>query len=160
MKLYLDEGAKVIAFVPDPETLEPYACEKLEVVKAFFEDFGRLSEMTQTRDIDIFYYLSWGGYGKSTNDYAAQLQNILPICNAVNEASKIGCKRFLFSTSFSEYMISEHETQSHNAGAHCNVYGAAKQAARVLAHATAAQKEYLSRCGFCQYVWCRRPFAS
>lgn len=140
LKHYLVEGAKVIAFVPDPETLEPYTCENLEVVKAFFEDFGRLSEMTQTRDIDIFYYLSWGGYGKATNDYAAQQQNILPICNAVNEASKMGCKRFLFSTSFSEYMISEHETLTHNTGAHCNVYGAAKQAARVLAHATAAQK--------------------
>ena len=77
LKHYLDEGAKVIAFVPDPETLKPYACANLEIIKAFFEDFGCLSEMTQSRDIDIFYYLSWGGYGKATNDYTAQQQNIL-----------------------------------------------------------------------------------
>ena len=43
LKQYLDDGAKVVAIVPDPETLEPYACPNLEVVKAFFDDFGRLS---------------------------------------------------------------------------------------------------------------------
>ncbi len=140
LKHYLDKGTRVIAFVPDPESLEKYTCSNLEIVKAFFEDFNNLSEMTKTRDIDIFYYLSWGGYGKATNDYEAQQKNILPICNAVREASKMGCKRFIFSTSFSEYMISENESLTHNTGAHCNVYGAAKHAARVLAHATAAQK--------------------
>lgn len=141
LRHYLEEGAYVVAFVPDPENMEEYKkYPNFELVKAFFEDFDHLSELTQTREIDIFYYLSWGGYGKATNDYAAQIQNIKPICDTVAEAGKMGCKRFLFSTSFSEYMISEHETLSHNAGAHCNVYGAAKQAARVMAHATAAQK--------------------
>jgi len=37
-------------------------------------------------------------------------------------------------------MISEHEILTHNGGAHCNVYGATKQATRVMAHATAARK--------------------
>lgn len=138
---YLDEGAKVVAFVPDPENMTKYEKYKnFELVKAYFEDFTDLSKLTKVRDFDIFYYLSWGGYGKATNDYVAQIQNIKPICDAVSEAAKMGCKRFLFSTSFSEYMISEKETLTHNTGAHCNVYGAAKQAARVMAHATAAQK--------------------
>ena len=139
---YLEKGAQVCAIVPDPETLEEYQkkYKNLEVVKVYFEDFDKISEMAKIRDIDIFYYLAWGGYGKATNDYTAQIQNIKPICDAVNEASKMACKRFLFSTSFSEYMINEHEQLTHNAGAHCNVYGAAKQAARVMAHATAAQK--------------------
>ena len=141
LKHYLDEGVHVIAIVPDPENLEKYREYKnLEIIKASFEDFDHISALTSTKDIDIFYYLSWGGYGKATNDYTAQIQNIKPICDAVSEASTMGCKRFVFSTSFSEYMISEHETLSHNDGAHCNVYGAAKQAARVMAHATAGQK--------------------
>ena len=141
LKHYLEKGAHVVAIVPDPENLESFkAYQNLEVVTAFFEDFNRLSELTQTRNIDIFYSLSWGGYGKATNDYAEQEKNIRPICDAVTQAAIMGCKRFLFSTSFSEYMISEHETLSHNAGAHCNVYGSAKQAARVMAHATAAQR--------------------
>lgn len=141
LKHYLDKGVHVCAIVPDPENLEAYVrYDSLEVIKAGFEDFDKISELTTTRDIDIFYYLSWGGYGKATNDYSAQIQNIKPICDAVNEASKMGCKRFLFSTSFSEYMISEKEVLTHNTGAHCNVYGAAKQAARIMAHATAAQR--------------------
>ncbi len=141
MKHYLEEGAYVFAIVPDPETIESFRkYNNLEVIKAKFEDFDKLSTLIHTKDIDIFYYLSWGGYGKATNDYVAQEQNIKPICDAVSEISKIGCKRFIFSTSFSEYMISEKETLSHNAGAHCNVYGATKQAARVMAHAVAAQK--------------------
>lgn len=84
--------------------------DKFELIKAGFEDFDKISEIAKISDIDIFYYLSWCGYGKATNDYVIQIQNIKPICDAVNEASKMGCERFLFSTSFSEYMISEHET--------------------------------------------------
>lgn len=141
MRHYLEEGAHVIAIVPDPENISEFEkFENLEIVKAGFEDFDKISFLTDVKDIDIFYYLSWGGYGKATNDYAAQLQNVKPICDAVSEASKMGCRRFLFSTSFSEYMICENEKLSHNAGAHCNVYGATKQAARVMAHAVAAQK--------------------
>lgn len=141
LRHYLEEGAHVSAIVPDPENLEDYrSYPNLEIVKAGFEDFDRISELSQMRNIDIFYYLSWGGYGKATNDYVAQIGNIKPICDAVNEASKMGCKRFLFSTSFSEYMISEHETLTHDAGAHANVYGSAKHAARLMAHATAAQR--------------------
>lgn len=138
---YLDEGAHVTAIVPDPENIRIFQkfCN-LEIVKAGFEDFDKISTLACIRDIDIFYYLSWGGYGKATNDYIEQEKNIKPICSAVDEASKMGCKRFLFSTSFSEFMVSEHDALTHNEGAHCNVYGATKQAARVLAHATAAQK--------------------
>ena len=141
LRHYLEVGDHVTAIVPDPEHLEDYKkYDNFEVINAGFEDFDKIASMTETRGIDIFYYLSWGGYGKATNDYAAQIENIKPICDAVNEASKMGCKRFLFSTSFSEFMISENEKLTHNGGAHCNVYGAAKQAARVMAHATAAQK--------------------
>lgn len=141
LKHYLEQGDKVCAVVPDPENLAEYAekYEDLEIVNAGFESFDKLSELVKMRDCDVFYYLAWGGYGKATNDYTAQIQNIKPLSDAVSEAAKIGCKKFLFSTSFSEYMISEKETLSHDQNAHCNVYGAAKRAARVVAHARAAQ---------------------
>ena len=65
LRHYLEEGAHVIAFVPDPENMGEFTkYPNFEMVKAFFEDFDHLSELTPTRDIDIFYYLSWGGYGK------------------------------------------------------------------------------------------------
>ena len=141
LKHYLEEGACVCAIVPDPENIEEFRrYSNLEIVKAGFEDFDKISSLTDMVDVDVFYYLSWGGYGKTTNDYAAQIQNIKPICDAVCEASKMRCKRFLFSSSFSEYMICENEALSHSMGAHCNIYESAKHAARIMAHATAAQK--------------------
>lgn len=141
LEYYLKRNANVCAIVPDPEKLARFKnYSKLEIVERRFEDFDTISETAKIRDIDIFYYLSWGGYGKATNDYVEQIKNIKPVCDAVEEASKMGCKRFLFATSFSEYMISENEMRTHNQGAHCNVYGSAKHAARIMAHATSAQK--------------------
>ena len=141
LRHYLEQGDNVCAIVPDPETLADYEAKypSLELVKAGFEDFDRLSDLVKMRDCDLFYYLAWGGYGKATNDYREQIKNIKPLSDAVFEASKIGCKKFLFSTSFSEYMISENETLTHDTNAHANVYGSAKHAARLMAHATAAQ---------------------
>lgn len=142
MKHYLSSGDSVTAVVPDPETIEPLQKQfaNLTIVSAFFEDFENLSEKLGTTSIDLFYYLAWGGYGKATNDYKEQVKNIKPLCDAVNEAAIIGCDRFIFSTSFSEYMISEHESKSHDDGAYCNVYGSTKHAARIIAQAVAAQK--------------------
>lgn len=143
LKHYLDCGDNVIAIVPDPENIASYCEEygKLRVINACFNDFETISERISFSHIDLFYYLAWGGYGKATNDYKEQIKNIKPLCDAIAEASIIGCDRFVFSSSFSEYMISEHESLTHDQGAYCNVYGSAKHAARLLAQAVAAQKK-------------------
>ena len=142
LKHYLNEGCSVYALVPDPEKLDYLkSYPNLFVKKTFFEDFQRISSLLDCKHIDLFYYLSWGGYGKATNDYTEQIKNIKPLCDAVSEAAKIGCDRFLFSTSFSEYMISEEETKTHDQGAFCNVYGSSKHAARIIAQAVAAQNK-------------------
>lgn len=142
LRHYLDEGDNVQAIVPDPENIEKFKkrYSNLKVIKAFFEDFDSLSAKMEPRHIDLFYYLAWGGYGKATNDYVEQVKNIKPLSDAISESAKVGCSRFVFSTSFSEYMISEHETKTHNEGAFCNVYGSAKHAARLVAQAVAAQR--------------------
>lgn len=140
---YLSQGDRVTVFVPDPEHLESMAAEyeNLHIVKAFFEDFNRLSAMTEAAvDVDVFYYLAWGGYGKATNDYVEQVKNIKPLCDAVVEAKKMDCKRFLFTSSLSEFMIKEGCLLSHDEGGVCNVYGSAKHAARLLAQAVASQQ--------------------
>lgn len=138
---YLKKGHEVVAIVPDPENIDPnaYKFEKLSVIKASFEEFCGLVNNQSFSDIDILYYLAWSGYGKSTNDYSEQIKNIKPLCDAVLEASKIGCGRFVFASSFSEYMISERQCKTHNDGAFCNVYGSTKHAARIIAQSVAAQ---------------------
>ncbi len=143
LKHYLLEGDEVVAVVPDPENLETFRSfgDRLSIVRASLESFEDLSSLIGLNKIDIFYYLTWAGYGKSTNDYKEQVKNIKPLCDAVFEASKMNCDRFVFSSSFSEYMISEHESKTHDQGAFCNVYGSAKHAARLMAQAVAAQNK-------------------
>lgn len=114
--------------------------KNLYLIEACFDDYHKLGDLLPKGDIDIFYYLAWDGYGKATNDYNEQIKNIKPLSDAIVEASKLKCKKFLFSTSFSEYMISEKETKTHDMGAYCNVYGSSKHAARLIAQAVAAQK--------------------
>jgi nucleoside-diphosphate-sugar epimerase len=135
----LQNGKNIVAVVPDPEKLDDIVDNRLSVIKAGFSDFSKLSETVHEKNGDIFYYLAWAGYGKTTNDYAFQIENIKPVCDAVREASKLGCSRFVFTSSFSEFMISENEPLSHDQGASCNVYGSAKHAARILAQAVAHQ---------------------
>ena len=143
LKHYLQCGDRVETVIPDPESVADLKneFENLSIVKAVFEDFDRLSANLTFKHIDLFYYLAWGGYGSATNDYREQVKNIKPLCDAVSEAAKIGCDRFIFSTSFSEYMISENETKTHDQGAFCNVYGSTKHAARIMAQAVAAQRK-------------------
>ena len=79
LRHYLDRGADVCAIVPNPEKLEWInGYSNIELLKLGFEDFDKISGALKMRDIDIFYYLSWSGYGKGTNDYVAQIQNIKP----------------------------------------------------------------------------------
>lgn len=141
LRYYLDRGDQVLAIVPEPEKLKPFkGVNNCSLVKAGFDEFSKLSELISFDHIDIFYYLAWGGYGKATNDYVTQVENIKPLCDAVAEAAKVGCDRFIFTSSFSEFMICEHEEKTHDQGAFCNVYGSTKHAARLLAQAVAAQK--------------------
>ena len=137
---YLEQGVRVTAIVRNPQKLSALHSPLLTVVAADFSEYNTLAEKLPPDEYDIFYDLAWGGYGAATNDYTAQAENIRPVCDAVVQASLLGCKRFLFSTSFSEYMISEGDEKSHNMGAACNVYGSAKAAARLMAQAVAKQR--------------------
>lgn len=141
---YLEQGDTVTAFVPNPEKMDEIKKEfsKLKTVKAVFEDFNSISERTNnTKEVDVFFYLAWGGYGKATNDYREQIKNIKPVCDAIVEAKKMNVKRFVFASSLSEYMIKEGSTLSHNEDGVCNVYGSAKHAARLMAQAVASQQD-------------------
>lgn len=140
VRRYLERGVRVTAIVRNPQKLSVPHSPLLTVVAADFSEYNTLAEKLPPDEYDIFYDLAWGGYGAATNDYTAQAENIRPVCDAVVQASLLGCKRFLFSTSFSEYMISEGDEKSHNMGAACNVYGSAKAAARLMAQAVAKQR--------------------
>ena len=139
-KKLLAENVEVTAVVFDPENLDDIKCNNLKIIKAGFEDYEKLGEMIPHDDYDIMFHLAWGGYGKATNDYKVQLMNVKATCDAVAAAKEVGCKRFVFSSSFSEFMIPVGSENSHNDNGVCNVYGAVKESARLTAQAVAYQK--------------------
>jgi len=140
-RVLLAQGVRVTAIVPDPENMTDFNDNCLfDVIKASFDDFQHISNAVIHKEADVFFYLAWFGYGSATNDYEIQILNIKPVCDAVTQAALMGCKRFVFTSSFSEYMIKENEKLTHDEGAACNVYGSVKNAARIVAHAVASQK--------------------
>ena len=137
-KRYLENGDSVIAVVRSQEKLkralgQDYNNRNLTVCFADFSTFDRISAQI-FQNVDLTYYLAWDGYGKHTNDYSVQISNIKPVCDCMSEVKKLGCKRFLFASSFSEFA-----KQIDTDATPCNVYGSAKKAAREMAEAVAWQ---------------------
>lgn len=142
----LSKEYMIVAIVPDPENLSEFDSKKLTIVKASYTEFDTISDKIPIKEYSEFYYLAWSGYGKFTNDYQYQINNIKPACDAIILAKKVGCKRFIFASSFSEYMVAKYELKSHHEGASSNVYGSVKHATRLIAHSVAKQQnlEFLS----------------
>lgn len=137
----LTEGVEVTAIVSSNEKLEEIHNGLFKKVVANFSTFLQLPDLIEKAEYDCFYHLAWTGYGAATNDYIVQCENIKATCDAVSVAAQIGCKRMVFASSFSEYMIPEGTAVSHKENGVCNVYGATKEAARLLAQAVAYQKK-------------------
>jgi nucleoside-diphosphate-sugar epimerase len=112
-------------------------------LKVFNYDFAnnyQFSKILPKQEYEAFIYLAWNGYGggslsKDKNDYRIQTNNIPNLLNSIKEAKEIGVKKFVYASSFSEFMISENEQRTHKDGAPSNIYGASKKAARLLGQA-------------------------
>ncbi len=79
---------------------------KHELVKIVECDVSNLLSLTEflSHDYDAFYHFAWDGtYGDSRQDLKRQANNILYTLDAVNLASKIGCKVFIGAGSQSEF---------------------------------------------------------
>lgn len=69
-------------------------------------DLDSLLELPKIVDtsFDVFYHFGWDGtFGGTRNDLSRQLKNIQYTLEAVEVASKIGCKRFIGAGSQAEY---------------------------------------------------------
>jgi nucleoside-diphosphate-sugar epimerase len=146
-KKLLLNGVDVTTIVRYSDVMDEFQdFPNFHIIRLDFDRYQDIPDFISAKGFDIFFYLAWAGYGKTTNDYQVQIANIKPVSDAIIAASKIGCKRFLFTSSFSEFMVLENEEKTHLNGAASNVYGSAKKAARIIAHSVAKQVgiEFLS----------------
>ena len=101
-------------------------------VEADFSKYGQLHELIHD-DIDVFYHFAWQGYGKDTQNFDVQIENVVGTEKACESAAKIGCKRFVFACSSYEYQKNDVNGKT----GYCSVYGAAKTASKAFARTIA-----------------------
>ena len=138
----LSKGITVYGVDISEKSLEHhFGKENFIPVIADFTKYEHLHEMIQD-DIDVFYHFAWQGYGKDTQNFDVQIENVIGTENACESAVKIKCKKFVFACSSYEYQKNEVGEKT----GYCSVYGAAKTASKAFARAT-AHRAGLEFCG-------------
>jgi UDP-glucose 4-epimerase len=73
-------------------------CEKLIVIRAFFNDYPKLPSLISAHP-DVFYHFAWQGvWGDSFSDYSVQFHNAVYCVDAYRIASLLGCAKFVFAS--------------------------------------------------------------
>ena len=108
-------------------------------VIADFTKYSKLHEMISDRDIDVFYHFAWQGvYGEAFKDYRLQLDNAAYAADALNEAIKLSCKKFVFSGTYNEIEVADFIDMSSRKPRYTCIYSAAKSAAEIICKTIAA----------------------
>lgn len=75
-------------------------------VVADFSIYGKLPQLIENREIDVFYHFAWaGGFTSAIRDYSLQMQNAAYAGNALVAAKEIGCNKFVYAGTYNEYEI-------------------------------------------------------
>lgn len=106
--------------------------ENLVVIECNTDEYASLPDMVSEQQ-DVFYHFAWGcTTGGGRNDIPAQEENIRYSLDAVEAASKLGCKVFIGSGSQAEYGRFEGVLSSTTPCFPENGYGIAKLSAGML----------------------------
>ena len=105
---------------------------------ADFTNYEHLHEMIQD-DIDVFYHFAWQGvFGEPFKDYRLQLSNAASAGDAITEAVKIGCKKFVFAGTYNEIEVADFIDMSGQNPRYTCIYSGAKTAAEIICKTIAA----------------------
>ena len=141
----LEQGYRVFAVTRG--TAQPQMQNKnLNYVQADYSSYRELSKKIQAAD--IFYHFAWdGAYGAKTGDHQIQLNNTWAACDALMQASEMGCKKFVLAGTVAELEILEHLDQNICYPRSTCVYAAAKLTAEMMCKTLAAQNQIEFNCG-------------
>ena len=102
---YVNNGYFVFAIVKDEreDTSLLTTLQNVVIIYCELSEMKTLANKVEDREIDVFYHLAWAGVsGTGRNDYELQLANIDYSCRAVEAASSMGCKRFVYVSTLIE----------------------------------------------------------
>ncbi len=133
-KYLLDKGVVVYGIDISAQHLKHFKeYNNFIPVTASFIDYGRPHEMIKDAEIDVFYHFAWQGvYGAAFRDHTLQLNNAKYACDALNEAVKIGVKKFVFAGTMNEYEMNEYIKADYIEPRYTYIYSAVKQVAEAI----------------------------
>lgn len=106
-KKLLEQGYIIYGVGRDKEKLRALTGNSNFIpVVSEISEYKQLSNLIQARDIDMFFHFAWDGvFGEAFQNYLLQLSNANACCEALMQAKKIGCKKFILAGTYNEYEI-------------------------------------------------------
>jgi nucleoside-diphosphate-sugar epimerase len=102
-------------------------------VVANFEQYSELPGMIADRNIDVFYHFAWQGvFGESFKDYSLQLSNANHACDAICQAIKMNCRKFVYAQTYNFYEIKSFINNDAFEPRYTCIYSASKTAAELI----------------------------
>lgn len=124
-------------------------CKKVRVIECELEDIGRLPELVNEKDFDVFYHFAWDGtFGAARDDIDLQEKNVKCTLDAVRAATDLGCKAFVGAGTQAEYGYVDGVLHPETVCKPVTGYGAAKLAAGVMSRVLCTQLGI-------RHNWCR-----
>ncbi len=138
-ELLVDKGVTVYGVDISEKALARHSGKaNFHPVIADFTKYGQLHEMIHA-DVDVFYHFAWQGvFGEPFRDYRLQLSNAASAGDAITEAVRIGCKKFVFAGTYNEIEVADHFDMSGRPPRYTCIYSAAKTAAEIVCKTIAA----------------------
>lgn len=132
-KHLLEKGVTVYGVDISAEKFSAYSDHETFIpVVADFSKYDRLADMIED-DIDVFYHFAWQGvFGAAFKDYALQLNNAKYACEAIEQAIKIGCKKFVFAGTMNEYEMDSYIKADYFEPRYTYIYSAVKQVSEAI----------------------------
>lgn len=132
-KKLLANGDEVWAIVRSKDKINNLDSEKLHIIEADFTQYSQLSDMIAGKDFDCFFHLAWQGtWGAAFQDYTLQLNNAKYACDALLQAAKINCQRFILIGTIVQLEAKKYLLSDEGIPRFSCIYGTAKNAAAML----------------------------
>lgn len=147
-ELLLEKGITVYGVDISAKALERHSGKDNFIpIIADFTQYEHLHELIRA-DIDVFYHFAWQGvYGDAFKEYRLQLNNAASAGDAIREAVKIGCRKFVFAGTMNEYEMDEYIKADSFEPRYTYIYSAAKQVAEAVCKTLAYNLGIAYNCG-------------
>ncbi|MEA4993172.1 MAG: NAD(P)-dependent oxidoreductase [Oscillibacter sp.] len=140
-KTLLEQGCKVCGIGRSADRLAALSHNSNFVpVVASLGDYQRLSTLIPADQYDCFFHFAWDGvFGEAFKNYSLQLSNANACCEALIQAKKMGCKKFVLAGTYNEYEIQSFMKSEEFSPRFTCIYSSSKMVAELICKTLAFQ---------------------